>query len=124
MYVNSWEMTAEQMGWKVYRVVQTKEEAVDIVDQLRRLKIQCRRCRHVSKTIGADLQFIWVNTATLDKPYKPKTREVDKTNKRNIKCFNCKHWDGEGWKGIGTCVLTGEEMQAHKMRTKCFEWKK
>jgi hypothetical protein len=123
MYINTWEKNAEQNGWKVFKVVETKEEAIEIINQLRKLKIQCTRARHINKTIDSDLQFIWVNPATLDKPYKRKTRPVDKTNKKNIKCFNCKHWDGDKFKSKGRCVLTNEEKMGYQMKMKCFEWK-
>lgn len=124
MYANTWEMTAEQKGWKVYKIAQNKEDAQYLQDQLRKLKIQCRRTRHVVKTIGCDCYFIWINCATLDKPFERPKRTVDKTNKRNIKCFNCKHWQGGGYQSLGKCVLTEEERWGYQMRMKCFEWKK
>lgn len=123
MYANTWERTAEEEGWKIYKVAQTKEDAQYLMDQLRKLKIQCRRTHHSSKIIGYDCYFIWINPTTLDKPFKPKTRPIDKTNKKNIKCFNCKHWVGGGCLDLGECVLTGEERKGYQMKTKCFEWK-
>jgi len=124
MYGNTWEMTAEEKGWKVYQVTQNKEDAIYLVDQLRKLKIQCRRIHHVNKTVGADCHFVWINMETLDKPFEPKTRPLDKTKKKNIKCFNCKYWEGRGFRNLGKCVLTGEEKWGYLTRTKCFEWKK
>ena len=123
MYGNTWEVTAEQEGWKVYKVVDTKEEALEIVNQLRALKIQCRRMRHTIKSLDFDKWFIWVNTATLDKPFKPGKRPVsDKTNKHNFICRHCKHWKREGFATIGICELTGETRKGEQMRQKCFEW--
>ena len=122
MYGNTWEVTAEQEGWKVYKVVDTKEEALEIIKQLRTAKIQCRRMRHTMKSLNFDKHFIWVNTASFDKPYKGRNAEIDKNNPNNFRCFRCKHWKQEGKTEQGKCDLTGETRTKYQGRRKCFEW--
>lgn len=123
MYANSWEKTAEERGFKVYDVVDTKEEAIKIVQTLRKAGVQCSRLHHVRKTIGIDCHVIWINPETLEKPYVRPTRPIsDKTDKKVFTCLHCKHWIREGYATIGVCSLTGEETKGTYNRPNCFEW--
>ena len=121
MYINTWEVHAEEEGWKVYKVVQTIEEAIDLINQLRKLGIQCRRAHRVFKTLDIDCYFVWVKPS--DKPFKPKQRMPNMNNKKNMKCLHCKHWQRQGYELEAVCELTGEVMKHYNMRTKCFECK-
>lgn len=125
MYANQFERQHEADGWKIYKVVSTKEEAVEIITQLRSQKIQCARFHHVLKILDIDCHIIWINPETLNKPYDPRASRIkkpDPNNRASICCLHCKHWERKDYAQVGTCVLTGVQTACTKRNKKCFEW--